>query len=122
MELLQDSIYKIEKVELLQIIMEKKNNLWRLCQICCSFPKVDDKNVYEITYSFANGYELENYRLVVEKDELVPSISRVYNSAVYYENEMKELWGLNIENIKLDLHNTLYRIDETTPFIPKEGQ
>ena len=122
MQEIQDTIYQIDKAELLGIIMEKKKNLWRLCQICCSFPKVEDRNVYEITYSFANGYAIENYRLVAEKDEEVPSISRVYNSAVYYENEMHELWGLNVENIKVDLHDKLYRIDVETPFIPKEGE
>lgn len=123
MELIQDTIYKIDKSELLGIIMEKKNNLWRLCQICCSFPKNEEGvNYYEITYSFANGYKLENFRLHAEADEQVPSISRVYNSAVYYENEMHELWGLNVENIKVDLHDKLYRIDATTPFVTKEGE
>ena len=118
MQELQKDIYLIEKVELLPIIMEKKNNLWRLVQICCSFPE----GHYEITYTFANGYDVVNYRLLAEKDEEMPSISRVYNSAVYYENEMHELWGLNITNIKNDLHDKLYRIDVETPFVPKEGE
>ena len=125
MQEIKDKLYLIEKAELLQIIMEKKNKLWRLCQICCCFPK--NEQHYEITYSFANGYDIENFRLIVEKDELVPSISRVYNSAVFYENEMHELWGLNVDNIKVDMHDKLYRIDTVTPavtdyVVEKEGE
>ena len=80
MQEIKKDMYLIDKAELLQVIMEKKNALWRLCQICCSFPKAE--NHYEVTYSFANGYDFANYRLIVEKDEDVPSISRVYKSAM----------------------------------------
>ena len=111
-------IYKIEKVELLPVIMEKKNDYWRLLQICCAF--ADGKS--EVTYSFASGYEIANYRLVVEKDEEVPSISRVYKAAIFYENEMKELFGLNVEHMKVDLQNKLYRIDAEVPFMKEEDK
>ena len=37
MEDLGSNIVKIELVELLPIIMEKKNDYWRLAQICCTF-------------------------------------------------------------------------------------
>ena len=89
MQEIKKDLYLIDKAELLQVIMEKKNALWRLCQICCSFPKAE--NHYEVTYSFANGYDFANYRLIVE-------------------------------NIKLDLHDKLYRIDVETPFIEKEDK
>ncbi|MBQ1681869.1 MULTISPECIES: NADH-quinone oxidoreductase subunit C [Agathobacter] len=112
MEKMNDYLFKIEKVELLSVIMEKKNALWRLVQICCAM--VNDQ--YEITYSFANGYEFENFRLIVDKDEEVPSISRVYNAAIFYENEMHELFGLNVSEIKTNLKDRLYRIDAQTPF------
>ncbi len=118
MEDLGKNITKIDKVDLLSVIMDKKNMNWRLGQICCSF--VD--NQYEVSYSFCNGMDLQHYRLVVDKDEEVPSISRVYKSAVFYENEMKELWGLNVVFMKVDLDNKLYRINTSTPFVPKEAE
>ncbi len=116
MEELQKDIYRIEKVELLPVIMEKKNDWWRLVQICCAFAE----GHYEVTYSFASGYRISNYRLVVEKDESVPSISRIYKAAILYENEMRELFGLKVEFMKVDYHNKLYRIDATTPFLKEE--
>lgn len=118
MEEIGKYIYKIEKVDLLSLIMDKKNHDYRLCQICCAFVE----NQYEVSYSFAKGMDVEHYRLVVDKDEEVPSISRVYRSAIFYENEMKELFGLNVEHMKVDYDNKLYRIDVETPFIKKEGE
>ena len=83
MEDIGNNVIKIEQVELLPVIMEKKNDDWRLAQICCAFRD----GHYEVSYSFAKGYELTNYRLIVGKDETVASISRVYKSAILYENE-----------------------------------
>ena len=105
-------ITKIDKEDLLFVIMKKKNDNWRLGQICCSL--VND--IYEVSYSFCKDYELEHYRLEIPRDEGVPSISRVYKSAIFYENEMRELFGLKVAYIKEDMHNTLYRIDAVTPF------
>jgi len=113
MEKIQDTIWRIDANELLPVIMEKKNDFWRLGQICCVF--VDGQ--YEISYSFCKDYELENYRLVTPKDVPVPSISRVFQAAHFYENEMVELFGCPIEHQKVDLENKLYRINETTPFV-----
>lgn len=118
MENLGNNIFKIDKADLLPVIMEKKNDNWRLAQICCSY--VND--TYEISYSFAKEYDIEHFRLVIDKDDSVASISRVYRSAVFYENEMKELFGLQVTHMKLDLHDKLYRIDTKTPFVPKEDK
>lgn len=118
MEDLGQNIFKIEKQDILNVIMKKKNDNWRLGQICCTF--VND--TYEVSYSFAKDYDLKHFRLVVEKEESVPSISRVYKSAIFYENEMRELFGLNVEHIKVDYHDKLYRIQAETPFIDKEGK
>ena len=118
MEDLGRNIYKIEKQDLLNVIMEKKNDMWRLAQICCTL--VGEQ--FEVSYSFASGYDICHYRLIVERDECVPSISRVYKSAIFYENEMRELFGLDVEHIKVDYHNKLYRIDVETPFAMKEGE
>ena len=53
---------------------------------------------------------------------MVPSISRVYKSAIFYENEMRELFGLKVEYMKVDMQGTLYRLDEETPFVKKEDK
>lgn len=118
MQDLGNNITQIEIADLLSVANEKKNDNWRLAQICCCL--VEDK--YEVSYSFADGYELQHYRLVVDKADHVPSISRIYRSAHFYENEMDELFGLEIDFMKIDTEDKLYRINEVAPFVPKEGE
>ena len=53
----------------------------------------------------------------------MPSITPIYPSAVFYENEMKELFGVKVENISTDYRDKFYRIEEKTPFGPEsEGE
>ena len=58
-------------------------------------------------------------RLVVATDEIVPSITEIYSCAFIQENEASELFGVRIENLNMDYHRKLYRIDKETPFKEK---
>ena len=122
---MEDYGRNIETIELDQLLgaaTEKKMKGWRLAQICSAFVN----NQYELSYSFAKEYEVVHYRVIVDKETLVPSVTQIYDSAFLYENEMKELFGVNMEHIALDYRNKLYRIDGEAPFIQpaneKEGK
>lgn len=105
-------IIKIEPGELALKTLEQKRKGARLVQICA----VSIENGYELSYSYATGYDFLNYRLVIDENVEIPSISEIFPSAILYENEMAELFGVKIDFIKLDYHNKLYRIDQETPF------
>ncbi len=92
-------------------LMMKRDNA-RLVQICA----VSIQGGYELSYSFAKGYEFINYRIVIDEDTRIASIGDIYPSAVFYENEMKELFGVKIDSMYLDYNNKLYRIEQETPF------
>lgn len=115
-------IVEIPLGELLPTAMGKREEGFRLAQVCCAF--VDEK--YELSYSFAKEYDIIHYRIVIERDTKVPSVTPIYKDAFLYENEMKELFGVNMEYIGVlgvigaDYKNKLYRIDEETPFIKEE--
>ncbi len=113
-----EEFIKIDLKDMPSIVMSRKEDGWRLGQMCSAF--VD--GVYELTYSFTKGQELINYRIIVEKEQVVPSITNIYSCAFLYENEMKELFGVKYEHIAVDYDNRLYRINEETPFIDKEGK
>lgn len=114
--------YKIVEIHddrLLAEVMKLKHENYRLSQACAVYTE----GHYELSYSFApfEKYDYVTLRIVCEKETEIPSITELYPYAFLYENEMKELFGVNIKMINLDYENKLYRIEEEAPFA-KEGK
>lgn len=111
----ENTIEVIDVENLLERVMYQKKMNHRLSQICAVY--VNDK--LELSYSFADDEtnQYHNLRLIVDKETEVYSITEFYPYAFLYENEMKELFGVNVQMINLDYNNKLYRIDEETPFL-----
>ncbi len=103
---------------LLKNVMEIKNRGFRLSQACAALIK----DTIELSYSFAHDdtYEFETLRIVTDQETEIPSITEIMPAAVFYENEMKELFGVNIKMINLDYDNKLYRIEVESPMAPKK--
>ena len=100
--------------------MEMKKSGLRFSQGCAAF--WDGR--YELSYSFADDetYEYKTLRLKAELDEEIPSITEIIPTAVFYENEMAEMYGVKIRMISLDFRNKLYRIEEEAPLLPKDAR
>ena len=88
----------------------------RLVQICA----VNTDYGYDLLYSFAQMYHFLTYKVPLKPDEEIVSISDIYQSASLYENEMRELFGVQIRHMKLNYKDKLYTIDAVTPFKKKE--
>ena len=116
----EEKIIEIEVGDLLSRVMRMKKRGLRLSQACAAF--INDK--FELSYSFADDvtYEYETLRLVIDTDTEVPSITEIVPPAVFYENEMKELFGVKIRMISLDYKNKLYRIEVEQPLGPDKSK
>jgi ech hydrogenase subunit D len=66
----------------------------------------------DVLYHFDKKLELKQARLKVEKGAEVQSISGIYFCAILVENEMKELFGLNITGIAVDFGGHMLLSDE----------
>ena len=110
-------IIEITPDQLLGNVMALKNNKLRLSRICCAY----SNEKIELSYSFAddNTNEYINLRIVMDKDDEVCSITEFYPYAFLYENEMKELFGVDIRMINMDYDQKLYRLKDEAPFINK---
>lgn len=107
--------YTIETVDiqtLYKIMLEKQRAGYRLAQICATA----FEGYNELIYSVVKKYTFENYKIIVPIDTEITTISDFYPSAMLYENEMKELFGVKINSIKPDYQDKLYRIAVKTPF------
>jgi ech hydrogenase subunit D len=97
--------------ELLGEVLKLKNDGYRLVAISCT-----NKNGMELSYSFDKNYDFLSLRLNVESNAEVESVSVIYPFSFLYENEIKELFGVNIKNITLDFDGNLYKTSIKTPF------
>lgn len=98
--------------ELYKTMIEKQRAGYRLAQICATA----FEGYNELIYSVARDYEFENYKISVAIDEEITTISDFFPSAMLFENEIKELFGVKIKSINPDYENRFYRIAEKTPF------
>ena len=94
------------------VAMAKKAEGGRLVQIC----SVRREKGFEILYTFDVDSQMYNYRLDIDEDVEVASISDICPPAFLYENEISELFGIKIKGISIDFQGKLYRIDAETPF------
>lgn len=87
---------------------------YRLGQACV----VTKAGAFDVVYSFARDLDLVNLRLAVPEDGEVESITSIYPYAFLYENEMRDLFGLRVNNIVVDFEGSLYQLKVKTPFAP----
>ena len=116
----KDTIRIIERDHLLEEAMIMKSQGQRLSQACASYK--DGK--YELSYSFSDDETLSytTLRVYVGLTETVPSLNDLYPYASFYENEMKELFGVKIALINPDYHDKFYRIKAVAPFLPEDAK
>ena len=106
------AITLVTKDELYDIMQKKYEDGYRLSQICSTA----FEGYNEVTYSVNLGYTMENYKIKLPVDEEVKSFSDIFPAAALYENEIKELWGVQVVGMAMDYQNKFYRIKEDAPF------
>ncbi len=92
---------------------------YRLIQICATAVK---EGGYEILYSFGKGYDETNLRFHTDGSKPVQSISHIFSPAWLYENEIHDLFGIEICDMVLDFRGGLYRTNIKAPFGHKEEE
>ncbi len=71
----------------------------------------------ELTYSFDRDRQLTNLRLQLPAAEArVPSISSLYWCAFLYENELHDLFNLQVSGLAVDFHGHFYKTAVKFPF------
>jgi NADPH-dependent glutamate synthase beta subunit-like oxidoreductase len=117
------SITKDELIAEAQKMMDERA---RLSTASC----VDLGDKFEIIYHFEPRQypePLKNIRVKIAKDDILPSISEIYLCAALIENEIQELFNVQISSIALDFQKRFLRSKESpeaellkpTPYEPK---
>lgn len=94
-----ENLTEISKDQLHGVVQDMMYSDYRFVTATC----VDNgDNTMDVFYHFDKDLNLVNYKIKVQRGEEVPSISKIYFCAVLVENEMKELFGLNVTDMVID--------------------
>jgi ech hydrogenase subunit D len=109
----EQSIEIISVGSLLARVQSLRDQGYRPVQI--SATRFPDK--VELTYSFDLNAALLSLRLDLPADApKVPSISSIFGCVVLYENELHDLFNIQVEGMALDLRGNLYQTSVKFPF------
>ncbi len=85
---------------------------WRFVQTHA----VNTEDGVDLYYSFMNDGFLRNYHIVgVKPEDEVPSITDLFLAAFVFENEARELFGVNMGPIAIDFQGTMYAPAQNEP-------
>lgn len=109
----QENIESITTEALLEKVRAKRAQDCRLVQI--SATRLPDQ--VEITYSFDRDKVLSNLRLSLPAESSrLPSISSVYGCAVLYENEIHDLFNVQVDGLTVNFQGNFYKTRVKFPF------
>jgi NADH:ubiquinone oxidoreductase subunit C len=83
---------------LLERIQQFKAQKLRFMSTTC----LDKDDHFDVYYHFDNNMKFVNLLVHVDKGDPIPSISSIYFCAFLPENEMKDLFGINVEGLNID--------------------
>lgn len=94
-----ENVTEISKDQLLGETQKMSGQNYRFVTTSCV--DLGEDNL-DVLYHFDKDTQLQNLRIKAKRGEEVPSISKIYLCAVLVENEMKELFGLNVTGMAID--------------------
>ncbi len=97
--------------ELPAFAADRKRDGWRFVQILAA--KTDAG--CDLVYSFMKDGALENRVVPVEKGAEVPSITDRFLAAFVFENEIHDLFGVDIKGIAIDFGGNFYSLAHAEP-------
>ena len=111
----KQEIVDIERVDILSKTHDLKNAGYRLVLICA----LKDLT---LMYCFEKDEKLVILRFSANSLDPVESISSMYSYAFMYENEIKDLFGVNVANMNLDFNGHFYSTPIKMPFRAAESK
>ncbi|XME02407.1 NADH-quinone oxidoreductase subunit C [Lachnospiraceae bacterium C1.1] len=107
----------IDYNDIVEVAIAMKHSGYRLSQACAAYVG-DELNLYYTYVDDDNNDCITVNAKLEDRDTVIMSITNVFPYAAFYENEMHELFGANINLTVPDYKDRLYRIEQETPMAP----
>lgn len=108
----EQALIEVDEDTLLAKVYNFSAEGYRLVQMHCT--RLDE--AFEMNYSFDKDCRFVNLRMIIDKDAEISSISGIYWSAFLYENEIADLYGVNIKNMAIDYKGKIFQSSKKAPF------
>lgn len=109
---LEHRFIDIELGDITRVKEEKLADGYRAVQVLCT----NCEDGLEVIYSYTRDDVLENYVVHgVQKEDEVPSITDAFIGMFPFENEARELFGLNVKDIVIDFDGNFYDLAQPEP-------
>ncbi len=82
----------------------------RLVTLTC----VDMGGAFEVLYHFDLDLQLQHFSVQIPAGDKLPSITSEYLCAFLVENEIADLFGLQVEGLPVDYHNRLMLTEDSS--------
>ena len=99
-------------------IKDYKSRGWRLVNVNASSVQ---KQV-ELLYTFSSGEELESLRVLIDSGQKVPAASPTYPNAFIFENEARDLYGVEFTGGIIDFGGKFYGPSVPSPMNPSSEE
>jgi ech hydrogenase subunit D len=105
-----EDLERIALADLLPRVHEMAERRARLVTLTC----VDIGGAFEILYHFDIDLRMQHFSIQLPAGTKLPSISSEYLCAFLVENEMCDLFGLEVDGLPLDYHSRLVLTEDST--------
>ncbi|MDP4093513.1 MAG: NADH-quinone oxidoreductase subunit C [Bacillota bacterium] len=105
-----ENVTDITKDQLLGEVQKMKYDGYRFVTATCIDNGDETLDVY---YHFDKDYELKNFKLKLQRNEEISSISKIYLCSVLVENEMSELFGVKVSGMAIDYGGHMLLADDS---------
>ena len=113
------SFIPLEAGDILEVAQKAKHEHLRFVQILAVNTESGIDLIYSYMEPFSEGAEkaeLYNYKVSgVGKEDVIPSITDFFLEAFVFENEIHDLFGVNIEGIAIDFKGKFYALSQKEP-------
>lgn len=76
---------------------------------------IQEGDQIQFLYHFDKDLELSHFRLYVDRDTVVPSMSHIYMCMFLIENEIQDMFGMKFSDLVIDYQGRLLLTDEVPP-------
>ena len=115
----KQSYLPLDAADILEQAQTCKNAGWRFVQLLAVNTEVGIDLIYSFMLPFEKAdteAKIVNYKVTgVNKDEIIHSITDFYLEAFVFENEIHDLFGVQIEGIAIDFKGTFYSLSQSEP-------